>query len=44
MKALVERAGMKILEMTDADAGAEVTAESQRIYIVAQEQGKQVVD
>ena len=44
MKALVERAGMKILEMTDADTGAEVTAESQRIYIVAQEQGKQVVD
>ncbi len=41
MKMLVERAGMKILEMTDADTGEAVTAESQRIYIVAQEQGKQ---
>lgn len=40
MKALVERAGMKILEMTDADTGGTVTAESQRIYIVAREQGK----
>lgn len=44
MKALVERAGMKILEMTDADTGEGVTAESQRIFIVAREQGKQVVD
>ncbi|MCM1542030.1 MAG: class I SAM-dependent methyltransferase [Blautia sp.] len=40
MRALVERAGMKVLEMTDADTGAEVTAESQRIYLVAREQGK----
>ena len=40
MKTLVERAGMKILEMLDADTGEAVTAESQRVYIVAQEQGK----
>ena len=40
MKSLVERAGMRILEMTDADTGKAVTDESQRIYIVAQEQGK----
>ena len=40
MRMLVERAGMKILEMTDADTGEDVTAESQRIYIVAQEWGK----
>lgn len=40
MKSLVERAGMKVLEIKDADTGKEVTGESQRIYIVAQEQGK----
>lgn len=40
MKSLVERAGMKVLEIKDADTGEEVTGESQRIYIVAQEQGK----
>lgn len=40
MKALVERAGMKILEMMDADTGEAVTAESQRVCIVAQERGK----
>ena len=40
MKSLVERAGMRILEMKDADTGGDVMAESQRIYIVAQEQGK----
>lgn len=40
MRKLVERAGMKLLEMADADTGEAVTAESQRIYIVAQEQGK----
>lgn len=41
MKMLVERAGMRILEMADADTGEAVNAESQRIYIVAQERGKQ---
>ncbi len=40
MKTLVECAGMKVLEIKDADTGEEVTGESQRIYIVAQEQGK----
>ena len=40
MKSLVERAGLKVLEIKDADTGKEVTGESQRIYIVAQEQGK----
>lgn len=40
MKALVERAGMKILELRDADTGEAVTAVSERVYIVAREQGK----
>ncbi len=44
MKALVERAGMKLLEMMDADTGGAVTAESQRIYMVAREQGKTNAD
>lgn len=40
MKALVERAGMKILEIRDADTGEAVTSVSERVYIVAREQGK----
>ncbi len=40
MKSLVERAGMKVVEIQDADTGGAVTEESQRIYIVAQEQEK----
>ncbi|MCM1065030.1 MAG: class I SAM-dependent methyltransferase [Eubacterium sp.] len=40
MRSLVERAGMRVLEMADADTGEAVTAKSQRIYIVAREQGK----
>lgn len=40
MESLVERAGMEILEMKDADTGEAVTRESQRIYVVAREQGK----
>ena len=40
MKALVERAGMKVLELMDADTGEAATAESERVYIVAREQGK----
>ena len=40
MKALVERAGMKVLELMDADTGEAVTAVSERVYIVAREQGK----
>lgn len=41
MVRLVEMSGMKVLEMTDADTGMEVTEESERIYIVAGEQGKE---
>lgn len=40
MKTLVERAGMKVLELMDADTGEAVTAVSERVYIVAREQGK----
>lgn len=40
MRHLVEQAGMKVIEMTDADTGTSVTAESERVYIVAREQGK----
>ena len=40
MKELVERAGMTVLEMKDADTDEAVTAESERIYLVAGEQGK----
>lgn len=40
MVKLIEQAGMKLLEMKDADTGKEVTAESQRVYIVAGECGK----
>lgn len=37
---LLEKAGMSILEMKDADTNGQVTGESQRIYVVAKEQGK----
>ena len=40
MRHLVEEAGMIVLEMTDADTGEKVTAESERVYIGAREQGK----
>lgn len=40
MCALVEQAGMKIVEILDADTGLSVTEESERVYIVAREQGK----
>lgn len=43
MRRLVERAGMTVLEMRDADTGEAVTAESERIYVVAKEQGKEAV-
>ena len=43
MRALVEQAGMILLEMKDADTGSEVTPESQRVYIVARESGKEVL-
>lgn len=37
---LVEQAGMKLLRMLDADTMGEVTAESERIYVLAREQDK----
>lgn len=37
---LIEQAGMSLVEMKDADTNGEVTAESQRVYIVARERGK----
>lgn len=40
MVKLIEQAGMKLVEMKDADTGEAVTKESQRVYIVAREQGK----
>lgn len=40
MVKLIEQAGMKLVEMKDADTGEAVTEESQRVYIVAREQGK----
>ena len=42
MRALVEQAGMILLEMKDADTGGEITPESQRVYIVARESGKRL--
>ncbi len=42
MRALVEGAGLKILETLDADTQGEVTAKSERVYIVAREQGKEI--
>ncbi|MCM1118410.1 MAG: class I SAM-dependent methyltransferase [bacterium] len=40
MRRLVEQAGMKLLRMLDADTMGEVTAQSERIYMLAREQGK----
>lgn len=40
MTGLVEGAGMKVVEIRDADTGEEVTEQSQRVYVVAREQGK----
>jgi len=37
MTGLVERAGMKVIEVMDADSGKTVTQESQRVYLVARE-------
>lgn len=37
MVSLIEQAGMKVLECRDADTGEAVTAESERIYLVAKE-------
>lgn len=40
MKRLVEEAGMEFIEAIDADTHEEVTEVSERIYVVAREQGK----
>jgi SAM-dependent methyltransferase len=40
MKNLVEGAGMRILEILDADTLGAVNEESERVYMVAREQGK----
>ena len=37
---LVERSGMVLLEVSDADTGEAVTAQSERVYVVAREHGK----
>lgn len=38
---LVEEAGMKVVEVKDADTGEAVTEQSERVYMVAREFGKQ---
>lgn len=40
MTGLVQKAGMLLVEVTDADTGEPVTEKSERVYIVAREQGK----
>lgn len=40
MTGLVEGAGMAVVEVRDADTGEEVTERTQRVYVVAREQGK----
>ena len=42
MRALVERAGMKILEIRDSDTGEAASETSERVYIVAKEQQKEL--
>ncbi|MCM1568631.1 MAG: class I SAM-dependent methyltransferase [Roseburia sp.] len=41
MKELVEQAGLQVLEIRDADTGSQVSETSERVYIVAREQGKE---
>lgn len=40
MRRLAEQSGMEVLEMTDADTGEAVRAESERVYVVARERVK----
>ena len=42
MRTLVEQAGLKILEIMDSDSGEAVTETSERVYIVAKEQQKEL--
>ena len=40
MKDFVEKAGLLFVNAVDADTHQEITEESERIYIIAQEKGK----
>lgn len=40
IRELLERSGMALIELLDADTGESVTAESERVYVVAGERGK----
>ncbi|MDE5950868.1 MAG: class I SAM-dependent methyltransferase, partial [Acetatifactor sp.] len=40
MCGLVEQAGMQVIRLLDADTLGEVTDQSQRVYVLAREQGK----
>ena len=42
MRTLVEQAGLKILEIMDSDTGEAVSETSERVYIVAKEQQKEL--
>lgn len=42
MVSLLEKAGMALVETVDAETAGPVTPESERIYIVAREQGKEI--
>ena len=42
MRKLVEQAGLKILEIMDSDTGEAATETSERVYIVAKEQQKEL--
>lgn len=44
MKGFVKKAGMQFIKAIDADTKETPTQESQRIYIIAREQGKEIVD
>ena len=37
---ILERSGMDLIEMSDADTGGAVTEQSERVYVVAGERGK----
>ncbi len=42
MRSLVEQAGMRVIRLLDADTLGEVTEHSERVYMLAREQGKQL--
>lgn len=42
MVSFIEKAGMELLEIQDADTGLEATQTSERIHIVAREKGKEI--